>query len=192
MYVPPGPTYAGTAYANGEYTGTPRTLTVSVPDWRDPGDTAKVGILAGEILDSVKDGVVEGQAAYLGLFTAALTPGLALKVAGQSYSTPWAVEAIPAVECRLDWHVRPAGGTTYTTTLGLSNRRGAYSADLYVSPQPAGPTMQLDLAGDFAGGPAAGISGGFDLSAGLAMEPVGMRGVGPIDLTRTTGFDVTG
>src|SRR5262249_18526805 len=65
------PQYDGTVYT---IEGVQRTLYVQVDGWRDPSNNAGMVSFASEILDSVKNTVVEGSIQYAGLYTTGLTP----------------------------------------------------------------------------------------------------------------------
>jgi hypothetical protein len=156
---------AGYSGTSNSVEGLTDTLTVTVPEWRDPAQGSQMASYASDVLDSVKDGVVEGTVTYHGLYTTALTMGQALKIAGSGYTSGygWSANAIPIVECELEW----TGATLHTTRMKLSNRRAHYSAGAFLHPARTGltwgPAEGLLMAGlsGFGGAAFGGVAGGF-------------------------------
>jgi len=133
------PAYAGTS---NTVDGLTRTLTVTGEFWRDPGILTDVLDYAADLLDSVKDAVVEGSILYHGMYAAALTFGLALNVAGDeggSFATGWSSTDIPSglavVEVSIEWGESPGDAEDFRTTMHVSNRRAHYSAEMFMHPQ---------------------------------------------------------
>src|SRR5512135_890974 len=134
------PRHDGTSHA---VEGLARTLVVTVDAWRDPANAAAMAAYAADLLDSVKDTVVEGEITYLGLFEPALTMGLAANVTGRGYTTGWELltsfdghPGLPIVEVELTWNYR--GPVAHTIRLRCSNRRAHYTAGSSSSPDRAG------------------------------------------------------
>lgn len=123
------PVYAGTS---NTIEGLEDTLTVTVGEWRDPINTTAMTEFAHDLVDSVKDSIVEGSVVYHGLYTPALTPGAAVSVTGNGYSTGWEGLALPILEVELTWNC--GSQTQYTTTMHCSNRRAHFSAAAFLKP----------------------------------------------------------
>lgn len=136
------PQYEGTGQA------LERTLWVSAPDWIDKGNQANMDKFASEVLDSVKDVVVEGVVPVIGYYADWLTtPNRALAL-DATYATPWDGIPLPAVECELAF--RGEAGGYYTLDLRVSNRRGTVDAAIYERPIPRGGFLS-DVGGVYAG-----------------------------------------
>jgi hypothetical protein len=123
------PQYAGTS---NTVEGLAETLTVTCTSWRDPGNQAAMDAYAHDMLDSVKDSIVEGTIVYHGLYSAALTPGLAVSVTGSTYTTGWESLAIPVQEIELAWN--NGNLTQHTTTMHCSNRKAHFSSSAFLRP----------------------------------------------------------
>jgi hypothetical protein len=141
-YAPSSTTYSGTLYS---VEGISRRKTITCLEWLDYGNQANMNTLASETLDSYKDVVVEGTLPYLGLMPIAyFQPGQAVSIAGTSGSTPyttgWESLALPVVSHEIRFQPG-ASGTSYVTTLHLSNRRGRYSAGNYLRPNITGQQL---------------------------------------------------
>jgi hypothetical protein len=132
------PQYTGTS---NTVEGRTNTLYVMVPAWRDPGNQAAMDDYCAHLLDSVKDTVVEGSVVYYGLFEAALTPGVALSIAGDGYTTGWESLALPIYETELSFP--QSGPHLYITRMMCSNRRAQYTGELFVRPSRTGITIGL-------------------------------------------------
>lgn len=135
------PAYAG-QLATVE--GVERTLTATVPAWRDPANTAAMQAWADNLLDSVKDPVEEGTVVYEGLYEDALEMGIALSIAGNGYATGWEASAIPVIECQLEWNTGPGSVTSHTTTMRLSSRKAHFSAEAFLKPDRTGVTFEWE------------------------------------------------
>ena len=144
-YLGGTPTYAGTLYSAE---GISRTKTVTLRAWTQFGnDAANIQIFANEQFDSIKDVVVEGSINYLGLATTYLTPGASVSITGQGFltgfetlQTPPMPAGIPvsSVEVIFNWG---GSGTSYVTTLNLSNRRQRYTGAVFVRPPTTGQAL---------------------------------------------------
>jgi hypothetical protein len=135
-FAPTSSTYAGTAHSVEAIS---RRLTVTVAAWRDPANQSAMDAFASDLLDSVKDTVVEGTVTYLGLYTPALSMGIALNVAGNGYTTGWestAISGLPVVECQVEWPV--VGDMNHITTMRCSNRRAHLSESVFLRPDRTG------------------------------------------------------
>jgi hypothetical protein len=162
------PSYGGTGYT---VEGLQRTLIVTVPAWRDPAQVSAMTDYAQDLFQSVSEPVVEGEVEYLGLVEQALTPGMAVSVAGTGYVTGWESAALPNLETQLEWSV---DGLTYLTTMKASSRRAHFTDAAFSRPDRTGVTFdwsgELDLSPLATGTPAAaglGVAGG-SLAAGIS------------------------
>jgi hypothetical protein len=136
------PVYTGTS---NTIEGKTDTLTVQLNDWRDPINQSQIDSWVAELLDSVKDTIVEGDISYSGLLEAALTPMLAIGIAGwngASFTTGWEA-ALPVLRVELKWN-HQGGPLAWTTTLHLSNRRSPYTAMPFLSPPRTGMTLGFE------------------------------------------------
>jgi hypothetical protein len=127
--VAPTSGYQGTSHT---VEGLSDTLTVMCDAWRDPANQTAMNAYAQDLLDSVKDSVVEGEIVVHDLFEAGLTFGTAANVAGNGFTTGWESAALPILETTLTWN--SGTGTHYTTTLHCSNRRSHYTSSAYLRP----------------------------------------------------------
>lgn len=136
-FAPSSTTYSGTSYT---VEGIQRTKIITVLDWLDFTNQTTMQTFANEYLTSVQDVVVEGSLPYLGLLTTFLTVGAtgqAVSIAGTSGSTPyttgWESLSLPVVSVEILYQSGPQG-TSYVMNLGLSNRRGRFTADNFLRP----------------------------------------------------------
>lgn len=149
----PTPQYDGTIYG---IDGIERTLTITVPAWRDPSNQVNMQNYAGAMLDTVKDAYFDGSITYLGYYKPAMSFGLALNIAGDGYTLPFAAMNAPVVSATLHWV--DGGPSALETEMQVSNRRGQYSAELFLRPVPEGFRLGTQ-SGVFIGGPAFNPSG---------------------------------
>jgi hypothetical protein len=155
--------YAGTLYT---VDGVQRTKTITVRDWtQESGTNLNIQTYANELFDSIKDVVVEGSIAYLGLATTYLVPGASISITGYGYTTGWETlqsspwpAGLPVSQVQVAFQAG-IGGTSYVTNLSLSNRKQRYTAEVFL--RPAGRTQLL-------GGPAFGAGYGAAWSRGMA------------------------
>jgi len=113
--------------------GLAETLTVTVDGWRDPANQTNMETYAQDVLDSVKDAMIEGSVTIDDMFVPGLTFGLGISLESSSYTTGWEGLNIPAIATDLIWNTRSAA--TYTMTMQLSNRRAAQSVAAYLAPE---------------------------------------------------------
>ncbi len=132
--APVGGGYAGTLYT---IEGISRTKTITVREWTDYGQSAYMQVYCNELFDAMKDVIVEGDAKYLGLPTDYLSPGQAISITGSSFTTGWESLSIPVASVEVEFHPG-TGGTTYETTLLLSNRKQRYSSQMFLRPPAKG------------------------------------------------------
>ena len=132
--------YAGTTYS---VEGIQRRKVITALDWKDYSNQANMALFASEFLDSVKDVVVEGVVPYHGLLSSYLVPGKAVSIAGSGYVTGWESLALPCVSVEVRFQPGPEG-TSYHTTLHLSNRRGRYSSENFLRPNITGSAFGTD------------------------------------------------
>jgi hypothetical protein len=133
---------AGTGFVGTSHTveGLSSVLTVTVGQWRDPINQSAMNAFAADILDSVKDTVVEGSVLYHGLYETGLTPGIGLSITGNGYTTGWESLNLSVTECELTWNQGQAD--QHTTVLTCSNRRAHLSAASFLKPdRPIGGSI---------------------------------------------------
>jgi hypothetical protein len=125
----PAASYEGTAYT---VDNVQRTLYRDYPQWLDARDTTSYQTLAQEILDTVKNTVVEGSLTYWDKLSSVLTLGKALNIADATYTTGFEAIAASIREVTLDYQ-EPA--QIWVTRLRFSNRMKPFSGDrLYAHP----------------------------------------------------------
>jgi len=160
--------YPSSGYGGTMYTveGIQRTKTITVRDWKDYSLATQMATYCYEAFTSMCDVIVEGSFSYLGLATAYLAPGQAVSIAGSSYTTGYESIAntggnngICVASVDIQFNPGP-GGTSYVTTLHLSNRKARFGADVFIRPAVTG--QQLGTAGGYTTphgyGPSAGTS----------------------------------
>ena len=157
--------YAGTLYS---VEGIERTKTITLRDWTEYGTNANIATYASEQFDSIKDVVVEGSIDYLGLPATYLVPGCSVSITGYNYTTgfetlqtPPMPAGLPVVSVDVVFQYGSAG-TSYLTTLHLSNRKQKYTGAIFTRP----PAKGQPLGGTFAEGYAAAWSQGMGTLAG--------------------------
>ena len=131
---PTGGGYAGTA---NTVEGLQKTLTVTIDQWTDPGQTTQMQAYADVLLKSLQDSVVEGQVVYYGWYAPAPTFGMALSIAGKdgacpTYVTGWEGLNIPVRAVDVEWP--QTSGQDYLTTMHVSNRKGVYDVSQFLRP----------------------------------------------------------
>lgn len=139
-----GPTkvYGGTS---NSVEGLTETLTVTVLQWRDSASSAGMLDYAHDLYDSVKDTVVEGTVVYHGYYGTALTPGNAISIAGNGYTTGYESLALPIREVQLHWNLKEA--TKFRTVMQVSNRRSHYTAAAFLRPERMIGGQQINYEG---------------------------------------------
>lgn len=178
QYAPSPTTYAGTLFS---VEGVRRTKVITVPEWKDYSNNLNMAQFAAEMLDSLKDVVVEGVVPYYGLLSAYLSPGNAVSIAGNGYTTGWESLALPVVSAEIAFQSGEAG-TSYLTTLHLSNRRGRYSSENFLRPNVS--REQFGGSGDSFG---AGLRSSQQQSQQLHAESLRMTREGTRDTAGFTG-----
>jgi len=186
--VPSVGSYAGTLYS---VEGIERTKTITLRDWTEYGTNANIPIFAAEQFDAIKDVVVEGSINYLGLATTYLTPGASVSITGQGYTTGWetlqtspmpAGLPVASVDVTFNWGGQ---GSSYITTLHLTNRKAKYTGEVFTRP----PTTGQALGGAFGAGHAeawgkgiAGLTGSEHNAAADGLDEIGLfEGLDEID-----------
>ena len=173
------PDYAGTS---NTVEGLEETLYVPVPSWVDPGQRSVMLEFASQVLDAVKDTLVEGTIPLLGWYSDFFDFGQAVTIEGVSYATPWEDEALPIVGVDVSFG---QGTPKFRMSLRVSNARDAISSAAYERPLPTGANMGGDLAGMLGG-----LGGGGVLS--IAPQWAGYAGaIGGVP-TSNTGYLNTG
>lgn len=165
------PNYSGTLHS---VEGINRTLTVQCNDWHDPANQANMDLYSCEMLDSVKDTVLEGSFRILDLDDDLLAPGLAVNLAGNGYTSGWengaSVPAIPVTTAELVWE--PGNALTYSTTVHFTNRRAFASATRFLAPDRTGATLGFAAGAGDGGMAMGGIAHmGDTQAAGIAHDP---------------------
>src|SRR5271166_5832895 len=92
---------------------------------------------ANELFDSIKDVIVEGTIGYLGLATSYFAPGQAVSITGNGYTTGYESLSLPVASIDIQFNPGP-GGTSYISTLHLSNRQARYTGDVFIRPAVTG------------------------------------------------------
>ena len=199
--------YAGTLYT---VEGIERTKTVTVREWRDYSLSANMQAYSDQLFSAFCNVVVEGTIGYLGLATTYLTPGQAVSITGNGYTTGYESVALPVASIDIQFNPGP-GGTSYVSTLHVSNRQARYTGDVFIRPAVTGQQiggqgwaanaysglshdLQPGLGGGFAGEVAGGVSDlgpqGADAVGGLGQEEprvfAGMLGDVNADLADAT------
>ena len=141
----PASGYAGTLYS---VDGIQRIKTITIRDWtQESGVNLNIQTFANEQFDSIKDVVVEGSIVYLGLANTYLAPGYSVSITGQGYTTGWetlqsspwpAGLPISQTQVKFKWN---NSGTSYVTTLSLSNRKQRYTSDVFIRPAERGQML---------------------------------------------------
>ena len=143
---------------------------------------ANIQTFADEQFDSIKDVVVEGSINYLGLATTYLTPGASISITGQGYTTGWetlqstpmpAGLPIASVDVTFNWGGQ---GSSYITTLHLTNRKAKYTGDVFTRPPTTGQALGGNFGAGYAEGWAKGMGGMLDYQYGEAAGLIGMIG----------------
>jgi hypothetical protein len=137
------PDYAGTS---NTVEGLEETLIVPLPSWVDPGQKAIMLDFASEVLDAVKDSLVEGTIPLLGFYSDFFDFGKAVTIEGVSFATPWEDEDLPIVGVDVAFGT---GTPRHRMALRVSNAREAISSAAFQRPLPTGMSMGGDLANAF-------------------------------------------
>lgn len=149
------PEYAGTSYT---VEGLEETLTLTIPSWIDAVNQENMNDYACEILDSVKDALIEGSFRLL-RFHADLIADFGQKVRldvhNDVYTLPWEATDLPVQGVTL----RMGTASTWTTEITVSTRRNALAASYFDRPMFRGMTLGWD--GGY------GVTGGVFLGAGV-------------------------
>ncbi len=166
--------YAGTLYS---VEGISRTKTITLRDWTQYGANVNIQTFANEQFDSIKDVVVEGSIEYLGLATTYLTPGASVSITGYGYTTGFetlqtspmpAGLPVASVDVIFNWGGK---GSSYITSLHLTNRKAKYTADVFIRPPATGQALGGEFGAGHAEGWGQGMSGMLeyehDAAAGL-------------------------
>jgi hypothetical protein len=144
------PQFSGTSVSVEGMTGESKPITCR--EWKDYANAAGMALWAQELHGSLSDTVIEGTVDYLGKLDAALTPGHSVNLPGNGYVTGLESINIPIARCSIQYNEGP-GGTSFTTSLGLSNRRALYSGEAHQRPSQVGLPFGLpEGAGGFGSG----------------------------------------
>ena len=149
MSAPSGGGFAGTLYT---VEGIERTKTITLRDWTQlSGANTNIQTFANDQFDSIKDVVVEGSIDYLGLATTYLTPGASVSITGSGYVTGWETlqtppmpPGLPVSSAEVIFQYGPQG-TSYITSLQLSNRKQRYTGDVFIRPAVTGQAFGGDF-----------------------------------------------
>ncbi len=137
VFAPSSSTYAGTLYT---VEGIERTKTITLREWTENSYNANIQMFCNEQFDSIKDVIIEGRLDYLGLPALYLAPGQAVSIAGSTYTTGYESLALPVSSIEVQFRPGP-DGTSYFSSLELSNRRMRYSGEVYVRPSATGQML---------------------------------------------------
>lgn len=157
-----GPVYAGTSHT---IDGMSDTLTITIPQWRDDNNSGNMVQYAADLFDSVSDVVQELTIPMVGIYPAALQPGLAVNLAHVSVTTGLESAKLPAISGELTFNL--SGAPRFTTHIMCSSRRAHHTAALYERPPVTGIQLGISEGGEFVAGSIAGPSGSGDFSGGL-------------------------
>ena len=191
VHSPSGGGYGGTLYT---VEGISRTKTITLRDWTQFGTNANIQTFCDEQFDSIKDVVVEGSINYLGLATTYLTPGTSVSITGQGYTTGWetlqtspmpAGLPIASVDVTFNWGGQ---GSSYITTLHLTNRKQKYTGDVFTRPPTTGQALGGNFGAGYAEGWAKGMGGMLGYQRGEAAGLTEMLG----GLGDTVGSAISG
>ena len=128
--VAPASGYEGTAYT---VDGVERRLRLFQKNWTDPGNQAPQEAYAQEVLDSIKDTVVDLSVTVNKLVPDAMAFGRGLSIDGAGYTTGLESANLPINAVTLTWNSGSA--SHHTTTITASNRRTAMSPDNLLPPE---------------------------------------------------------
>lgn len=164
---PTDPTFheGDAAYAGTSHTveGLTRTLVLMVDAWRDPANVNAMYAYAADVLDSVKDSIVEGEitilcstSSRLLTYLPLLSMGVSVEVKGNGYETGWENTAnltsfgrgLQIVSATLQWTVN--GAIPWVIHIRCSNRRAFNTAQMFLRPDRIGLTwaaMQFNQMG---------------------------------------------
>lgn len=192
--VRPASGYEGDSHA---VEGLEDTLTITMDSWRDPVNQDAMEAYAQDMLDSVKDAVVEGSVRVDDMVVPALTLGCGISIDAIGYATGWEGINAPATDVDLSWNTS-GGASHYTTVIQVSNRRAGPALAAYLQPQrrvaavpsggpvvapfaPMGPVgVPAEASGGYEGqSPGMGGGGGMDWSSAynaLAAPDAGRNG----------------
>lgn len=140
--------HEGTAHS---VDGLERTVHREYPGWLDYRDRASYELLAREVLDTMKDTVIEGALTHEGKLSAVLSKGVALNLAGAGYATGFEAANATVVRVVLDYHPDGGSASEWTTRVEFSNRLKPFGGDrLYAHPGFAAAAWRPDagLLGD--------------------------------------------
>jgi hypothetical protein len=115
---------------------------VTVREWRDYSLTSNMQAYANQLLAAISNVVVEGTIAYLDLPTFYLTPGQAVSITGSGYTTGYESVALPVASIEIQFNAGPEG-TSYFSTLHLSNRQARYAGAVFMRPAVTGQQLGL-------------------------------------------------
>lgn len=115
------PVYEGTSYTED---GVERTQFVNMADWVSDSDTAPMRLWAQQVLDSIKDTVVEGQAMVY-TYEPVLHPGVRVTFSDPCMAGVYDNYATNVYACMLRFN-HGNGPVNYHTEFALSNRRDQY------------------------------------------------------------------
>ena len=169
--------YAGTLYT---VEGVQRTKTVTVREWRDYSLSANMQAYSDQLFSALCNVVVEGTIGYLGLATTYLAPGQAVGITGNGYTTGYESVALPVASIDIQLNPGPEG-TSYVSTLHLSNRQARYTGDVFIRPAITGQQIggQAWAANSYSGLSRylqSGFGGGFASEVTGAVSDFGSQG----------------
>ena len=175
----PSSGYAGTLYT---VEGVSRTKTITLRDWTQFGTNANIQTFCDEQFDSIKDVVVEGSINYLGLATTYLTPGASVSITGNGYTTGWetlqtspmpAGLPVASVDVTFNWG---GHGSSYITTLHVTNRKQKYTGEIFVRPPTTGQALGGSFGAGYEEGWGKGMAGMLGYQRGEAADLTGTIG----------------
>ena len=163
--------YGGTLYS---VEGIERTKVITVRDWTDYGQSANMAVYAAEAFGSLCDVVIEGEVRYLGLATSYISPGQAISITGNGYTTGYEAitnyggnNGIAVASLEIQFNPGP-GGTSYVSTLNLSNRKQKYTAEIFIRPAVRGQPFGGKSMDSYVGAMSKATSGMWNAGATMA------------------------
>ncbi|WP_165063433.1 hypothetical protein [Paludisphaera rhizosphaerae] len=128
--VAPASGYEGTSH---DVEGLEETWLVTLPDWKDPGNQSNMEAYAQELLDSVKDSMVEGTVVLNDLWLDALSFGVGVSLTGDGYTTGWEDLNLPVTGVNVTWNNQSA--SHWTTNLQVGNRFAPLGQAQFMRPE---------------------------------------------------------
>jgi hypothetical protein len=134
------PVYSGTSHS---VDGMSETRWVTCREWTDYSNAGNMLLWAEQMHGALSETVIEGEVTYHGLLSSALVPGHAVAIDASGYTTGWEGINLPVARCTLIYNEGVTPAVSYTTVLGLSNRRAPYGGEAFMRPAQVGLPLGL-------------------------------------------------